>query len=412
MPTSFSSRTVHKNPQLGSTLGNNAGGSPVSRSLSGTSCFSTPSLTSPITPSTSCESPIPFSLIDKEPTILFEKDTFKRCWICFGDESDSEGVWVKPCHCSLVSHEECLLAWISENQKGQSQKKVQCPQCNETYRLSEPPSFLVDLFVKVDGLIQATVPYITLVGLTGSVLVTSTTYGAYAVLTVCGAEEGEKLLGSPQPWGWRVWLGLPMIPWALISSRTTYLDSFMPLLPILVLGNDQIKLEMPPSPKLIISVLPWVRLFYNSAWHYLFNHLERGWRDQSRGLLGYFNVSQEDSEPLLELQDNNDEWELDPPQATQNQEAAADPAAYILSERKDLARTIVGALLLPAISSFAGNFLGTIPFIRNRLPDAFIRSVIGGCMFIFLKDITSLLYKYHLVRRLRRRHVKSIEPRR
>lgn len=127
MPASFGSRTVQKTPQLGSTLGNNTGDSPLSRSLSGTSIFSTPSLASPKTPATSCESPIPFPYKEKESVILFEKDSFKRCWICFGDESDSEGVWVKPCHCSLVSHEECLLAWISENQKGQSQKKVILP---------------------------------------------------------------------------------------------------------------------------------------------------------------------------------------------------------------------------------------------------------------------------------------------
>lgn len=31
-------------------------------------------------------------------------------------------------------------------------------------------------------------------------------FRAYAVLTVCGTVEGEKLLGSPNPWGWRVWV--------------------------------------------------------------------------------------------------------------------------------------------------------------------------------------------------------------
>lgn len=56
-----------------------------------------------------------------------ESDVQLRCWICFGDEIDSQGKWVNPCHCSLVSHEECLLAWINENQKGQSKKEVIIP---------------------------------------------------------------------------------------------------------------------------------------------------------------------------------------------------------------------------------------------------------------------------------------------
>ncbi|KAJ9067590.1 hypothetical protein DSO57_1037520 [Entomophthora muscae] len=281
-------------------------------------------------------------------------------------------------------------------------KKVSCPQCNETYKLTDPPSLLIDVFAKIDELIQAAVPYFFLTGLAGSVLVTSTTYGAYAVLTVCGLEEGEHILGSPNPWTWRVWVGLPMIPWVLIMSRGTLLDTVMPLLPVLILGNDPIRLEMPPSPRLIVSTLPWIRLFYNTAWYGIFGRLERSWREHNDGAL---------QTPTPAINDNraDQDWEDDP--LNDQQADALDPAAYIFMERKDLARTVVGALLLPAISSVAGNLISHIPFIRNRLPDTFIRSIIGGCLFVFLKDITNLLYKYHLVRRLRNRHVKSVKPR-
>lgn len=47
-----------------------------------------------------------------------------RCWICFGDSSDSQGQWVKPCKCSLEAHQTCLLDWIAENQKASPTKKV------------------------------------------------------------------------------------------------------------------------------------------------------------------------------------------------------------------------------------------------------------------------------------------------
>jgi hypothetical protein len=57
-------------------------------------------------------------------TPQLEEEEEKRCWICFGEEEDSEGKWVKPCKCSLICHEECLLNWIFENQKGQPFRKV------------------------------------------------------------------------------------------------------------------------------------------------------------------------------------------------------------------------------------------------------------------------------------------------
>lgn len=58
------------------------------------------------------------------PATQIASDEERRCWICFGEDGDSEGNWVKPCKCSLVSHEQCLLDWITENQKGSPLKKV------------------------------------------------------------------------------------------------------------------------------------------------------------------------------------------------------------------------------------------------------------------------------------------------
>jgi hypothetical protein len=56
------------------------------------------------------------------PPVVTEES---RCWICFGDSSDSQGKWVKPCKCSLEAHQSCLLDWIAENQKASPTKKVE-----------------------------------------------------------------------------------------------------------------------------------------------------------------------------------------------------------------------------------------------------------------------------------------------
>ncbi|KAF8986489.1 hypothetical protein BGZ46_000020 [Entomortierella lignicola] len=46
-----------------------------------------------------------------------------RCYICFGTEEDSEGRWVKPCQCTLISHEDCLLDWIDKNRQQFAKKQ-------------------------------------------------------------------------------------------------------------------------------------------------------------------------------------------------------------------------------------------------------------------------------------------------
>jgi len=47
-----------------------------------------------------------------------------RCYICFGTEEDSVGRWVKPCQCTLISHEDCLLDWIDKNRQQFARKQA------------------------------------------------------------------------------------------------------------------------------------------------------------------------------------------------------------------------------------------------------------------------------------------------
>ncbi|KAI9312939.1 hypothetical protein BX666DRAFT_1843082, partial [Dichotomocladium elegans] len=188
----------------------------------------------------------------------------RRCWICFGEDTDSEGVWVKPCKCSLVSHEECLLDWITENQKGSPLKKVHCPQCNMAYCLVERKSVSLALLNLADTFIHTTVPYLTFLGLGCSVLITFTTYGAYTVMTLLGAQEGERLIGAPVAWTWRTWLGLPSIPAALVLSRSRWADGVLPFVALFLLratSTDQhtaMQISWPPTPAVTVGVLPWI----------------------------------------------------------------------------------------------------------------------------------------------------------
>ena len=225
-----------------------------------------------------------------------EEEEPRRCWICFDEEykndkeNNNNNVWVKPCQCSLTSHEQCLLDWIAENQKTAARRrtmtpagiaeviqspqtrhqqnsrqiKVSCPQCATPYVIADHTSQTLIILTTLDRLIHAAAPYITLLGLGCSALVTSTTFGAYTVMNFLGPEQSEQLMGIPVQWTWRVWISLPIIPVILISSRYRWADGFLPFATLLLLramGSPlhQTKFSWPPSPIATLGLFPWIR---------------------------------------------------------------------------------------------------------------------------------------------------------
>ncbi|KAJ1503840.1 hypothetical protein HMI54_007739 [Coelomomyces lativittatus] len=99
-------------------------------------------------------------------------------------------------------------------------------------------------------------------GLSG--IFVSSIYGVYALLSMSG-KEAEKWLEHPE-WGWRVWCGLPLLPWIFIATRIEVFDQFLPLLPLWLLDIRSFQLTWPPSPTTFIILLPWVRHLYNRAY--------------------------------------------------------------------------------------------------------------------------------------------------
>ena len=88
--------------------------------------------------------------------------------------------------------------------------------------------------------------------------ISAVTYGFYAMVQLLGPEQVDQLLWAEQ-WGWRLYVGLPMIPVGLVLSRLTVLDIFLPVMPIIVLHPRDIVLTLPPNPSTIVAFLPWVR---------------------------------------------------------------------------------------------------------------------------------------------------------
>lgn len=277
----------------------------------------------------------------------------KRCWICFGEDTDSEGRWVNPCQCSLVSHEQCLLDWIAENQKNTPLKKVSCPQCNSSYMLSETHSIPLVLMGIADSLVHTAAPYITVLGLGCSMLITSTTFGAYTVLTLFGTKEGEKLIGNPAYWTWRTWLGLPSIPVALIASRSKWADNVLPAATLLLLRitgiSYPLKITWPPSPAVMFGLLPWVRLLYNNIYSLLQKRV-------SQSLIRNNNNSSNNSNEVHRPSQPRRRTTMDEIDIEDNTDRSTDQDTEVLfgREGRDMSVTVIGALLWPTISSIVG----------------------------------------------------------
>ncbi|KAF7725830.1 hypothetical protein EC973_009254 [Apophysomyces ossiformis] len=335
----------------------------------------------------------------------------RRCWICFGEDGDSDGRWIKPCACSLVAHEHCLLDWIAENQKGSPTKKVNCPQCASRYYVSEKTSLVVLLFGLVDGLVHAAAPYVTLLGLGCSVLITSTTYGAFSVLTFFGAKDGERLIGRPASWTWRTWISLPLIPAALITSRSRWADGALPFASVVILRltgrspSHLPQLTWPLSPEAALGLLPWIRLLYNNLYSLIQRYL-------SRRLL----ASDRHQNNIPSLQQGTASQNQVERDTTQAEADDTEPGRQDNTRRRDmdvlhgghhLGISVIGALLWPTISSIIGSCLNHIRWVRQYFPDPFHRNLLGGCMFVVAKDIANLLYKYERIRQFRSRRVKN-----
>jgi hypothetical protein len=57
-------------------------------------------------------------------------------------------VWVHPCKCTLIAHEQCLLQWIrsAQTSRDQAAKALMCPQCGGKYDLVSERGLSLGLF--------------------------------------------------------------------------------------------------------------------------------------------------------------------------------------------------------------------------------------------------------------------------
>jgi hypothetical protein len=289
-----------------------------------------------------------------------------------------------------------------------------CPQCKEPYRLQQKSSAFYKLAVYYNKRIDRIVPFVAGLGAIGGAYIALTVQGWYSIVTFCGDELSERLF-SDETWDRpstviRFLFGMQFVPLWLLASRTRYLDSVLPFIPLAFVEQDNLvlypqpKVNLFPTPRrevlppgLTMCVLPWLRIVYNKLWDTIIRPMERKWdeaeasqnvRDDDQIVVRIANDEQEEQQ--IAAGNNGDGaaavvQNQQQRQQQQQQQPNDFEDVLLATNLSTLCRKIVGALLLPDACSLAGFLIGNIPWVRRKFPDRFSRNVIGGLAFLVLK---------------------------
>jgi len=313
-----------------------------------------------------------------------------------------------------------------------SNQKLACPQCKTPIRLKEEQSVVLDM-VDQAGRIAGKAGAFVAFGGVGSVLfVGCTVYGVNTIYTICGPEyANEILLGqdSEFQWTWRLGVGLPLIPFVLVASRTRVFDSVFPVLPVIFFCHtDPLHFTLPPSPQITLAVLPYIRSAYNALWRRYIAAHEARWIKETTPKFQLENAeaqeqqrqqrehqgnaqggrrrgnrrAQEPAPPVIEVEiDAQQQWDGEVRLENHN----------IILQGSNVTSMVLGALLWPSVAKIIGQSLSRLPAslggdkIRKWLPTQLARNVAGGLMVVVLKDFISLYCKYKRAQRFRSRSV-------
>lgn len=306
------------------------------------------------------------------------------------------------------------------------------------------------------------------IGAAGGVIMVSLVHGFSSVYAVFGRQDADRLFGIDTGrrigGGW--WLSLQLIPLTLVLSRTSIADSLFPVLPLFYFmarpPTRNARSLWPPSAAMMVACLPYVRGVYYEFYKRVVKKREQAWikevqpragedgegaggenvADQGGNDVGGINFELgveleivEEQEVMPNAAPQAAPGENRPPadqlenffrdrQALHNHHGHHHHGGGIVISVYQLANLITGALLFPSIATSMGGLLKlalpkswtTPPSFWNRnarqglLQSQFGRSVVGGCLFVVLKDSLLLYSKFRLAQDHRKRRVVDYDP--
>ncbi|KAH7304864.1 hypothetical protein BKA65DRAFT_470543 [Rhexocercosporidium sp. MPI-PUGE-AT-0058] len=343
-----------------------------------------------------------------------------------------------------------------------------CPQCKTEFNIQRPRAPLIDLYGIIQHTVKSLLLPTAVSGLVGCLYSGLLVYGLNTTCMVFGTSEARSLLGGSITLGkfnpitfngkmgralhaldpffpttlwarnYGLLLSLPLVGPSLILLRTSLADQASAiLLPIYFLSNQKahphFNLTWPPTPGLTFATLPFIKKGYNALYNYAFSDLEKQWdravqrrpregetaeqienqaaEDDGRAI---FDVEWVHEEVDVPVNDGEQNGGVEDPNANGNQNPRQLNrwALHQDVSAAHVATTVMGALAFPAISSAMGEVIkATLPMKwMNRLGGGFLRqkwgrSVVGGCLFVVLKDVVSLYVKWRKAKDFGKRKV-------
>ncbi|XP_055626910.1 E3 ubiquitin-protein ligase MARCHF5-like [Toxorhynchites rutilus septentrionalis] len=286
----------------------------------------------------------------------------RYCWVCFAtDEDDKLAPWVQPCNCRGATkwvHQTCLQRWVDEKQKGNTFRRVSCPQCQSEYIIVLPSmGSLANVLEGIDTFIKRISPFLTAGVIVGSIYWTAVTYGAVTILQTVGYNEGLALMERAEPVV--LLIGLPAISIGLILGRMIRWEEFV----LKFLQTKSFKVRKFPMLSLLLP------------------------------------ISNADDDRLLGGSSGRPGDANEPPMPN-----AAPQGVIIASDPLSATRVLCGALLLPTISSIVGRLF--FDSIRNN----FQRALVGGFVFIVVKGALKIYFKQKQFNRKKQRRILDYTP--
>jgi hypothetical protein len=199
-------------------------------------------------------------------------------------------------------------------------------------------------------------------------------------------------------------VGLPLIPFVLIASRTRVFDSVLPVLPVIFFCHtDPLHFTLPPSPQITLAVLPYIRSIYNALWQRYIAVHEARWIKETTPKFALENAEAQERQ-----RQQREQRQQRRRAGRRGQEAPAAVEAdlevqqewdgevrlenhNIIVQGSNVTSTVLGALLWPSMAKLIGQSLGRLPAswggdrIRKWLPTALARNVAGGLMVVVVK---------------------------
>ncbi|KAB8289649.1 hypothetical protein EYC80_010563 [Monilinia laxa] len=343
----------------------------------------------------------------------------KTCWICQMDDTDDgpqTSPWRSPCPCSLRAHDSCLMEWIAVSADKELVPKIVCPVCKYQLQIDQPKDFLVMTVDKLHRMAKSMVLPTAAGAVFSCVYSGSLLFGVNSLALVFGADEARGMI---------------------LENYDDFLDRR-------ILGNYYFLFSLdnksittwPPSPGRTFALLPYIRFAYNTLYHHMFYNLEKKWdlavqrkprEGETAEQIALEQRREQEGEGFLnfevEIVDEvrDEDGNIIPPQAPagdrnrnrhrnrngngneedQEAENENDWGVRRNVSTHSLSFQFMGAVLFPAISSLMGSALKyVLPSIWMRarggkpgfLQHKWARSVVGGCLFVVLKDVVVLYY--------------------